>query len=46
MSLGQMDKGLVMSFQIADKRAIGFDDDFVLVAIVDYFSLLVPWMKL
>ena len=35
-----------MSFLIADQRAVRFDDDLVLVAIVDYGSLLVPWMKL
>ena len=35
-----------MSFQIADERAVGFDDDFMLVAVVDYFFLLIPWMKL
>ena len=46
MGLGQMDEGLVMSFQIAHKRAIGFDDDVMLVAVIDYYSLLVPWMKL
>lgn len=35
-----------MSFLIADQWAVRFDDDLVLVAIVDYGSLLVPWMKL
>ena len=35
-----------MSLLIADQRAVRFDDDLVLVAIVDYGSLLVPWMKL
>ena len=35
-----------MGFKIADEWAVGFDDDFVLVAIVDYCFLLIPWMKL
>ena len=35
-----------MSFKIADEWAVGFDDNFVLVAVVDYCFLLVPWMKL
>ena len=35
-----------MSFKIADEWAVGFDDNFVLVAVVDYCFLLIPWMKL
>ena len=35
-----------MSFEIADEWAVGFDDDFVLVAVVDYRFLLIPWMEL
>ncbi len=35
-----------MSFQVAYEWAVCFDDDFVLVAVVDYSSLLIPWMKL
>ena len=35
-----------MSFQIPDEWAVGFDDDFMLVAVVDYSFLLIPWMKL
>ena len=35
-----------MSFKIANEWAVGFNDDFMLVAVVDYFFLLVPWMKL
>ena len=46
MAFGHVNESLVMSFKIADEWAVGFDDDFVLVAIVDYCSLLIPWMKL
>ena len=46
MAFGRVNESLVMSFKIADEWAVGFDDDFVLVAIVDYCSLLIPWMKL
>ena len=46
MAFGHVNESLVMSFEIADEWAVGFDDDFVLVAIVDYCSLLIPWMKL
>ena len=35
-----------MGFKIADEWAVGFDDDFVLVAVVNYRFLLIPWMKL
>lgn len=35
-----------MSFKITDEWAVGFDDDFVLVAVVDYCLLLIPWMEL
>ena len=35
-----------MSLKIADEWAVSFDDDFVLVAIVDYGFLLIPRMKL
>ena len=35
-----------MSLKIADEWAVSFNDDFVLVAIVDYCFLLIPWMKL
>ena len=35
-----------MGFEVAHEWAVGFDDDFMLVAIVDYCSLLIPWVKL
>ena len=35
-----------MSFKVTDEWTVGFDDDFVLVAVVDYCFLLIPWMKL
>lgn len=35
-----------MSLLIADQWTVCFDDNPVLIAIVDYCSLLVPWMKL
>ena len=35
-----------MGFLVANERAIGFDDDFVGIAIVDYGSLLTPGMEL
>ena len=35
-----------MSFEVADKWTVCFDDNFMLVAIVDYGFLLVPRMKL
>ena len=35
-----------MSLLVADQWTVGFDDDLVLIAIVNYGSLLVPWMKL
>lgn len=33
-----------MGFLISDKGAVGFDDDFLLVAVVDNGSLLIPWV--
>lgn len=35
-----------MCLEISHERAVGFNDDLVLVAIIDYFSLLVPRVKL
>ena len=35
-----------MSFQVAHKWTVRFDDNLILVTVVDYRSLLVPWMKL
>ena len=35
-----------MSLLVADQWTVRFDDNLVLVAVVDYRSLLVPWMKL
>ena len=36
----------VMSFLVADKRAVGFYDYVVFVAVFDYLALLAPWMEL
>lgn len=33
-------EGRVVGFQISNKRTVGLDDDFILVAEVDYLSLL------
>ena len=35
-----------MSFQVAHKWTVRFDNNLMLVTVVDYRSLLIPWMKL
>ena len=39
-------EGLVVGFLIADERAVGFDDDVVLLAVFDSLALLTPWVEL
>ena len=46
MLLGQFLEGLIMSFEVADEGAVGFDDDVVLVAVLYDCSLLAPRVKL
>jgi hypothetical protein len=40
------DESLVLSLFVADKWAVGFDDDVVGLAVFDAFALLAPWMEL
>lgn len=44
--IGDATESLILSFFVADKRAVGFDDDVVGLAVFDAFALLAPWMEL
>ena len=46
MFLGDGDEVFFVCFVVADERAVGFDDDVVVAAVFDNFSLLVPGVKL
>jgi hypothetical protein len=35
-----------LCFFVADERAVGFDDDVVVLAVFDTVALLAPWVKL
>jgi hypothetical protein len=39
-------EGLVIGLFVADEGAVGFNDDVILLAVVDAFALLAPWVKL
>jgi len=40
------DKGFVVGFLVTHEGGVGFDDDFVFVAVVDYCTLLAPGVEL
>jgi hypothetical protein len=44
--LAYADEGLVVCLFVADERAVGFDDDVVLLAVLDAFALLAPGVEL
>lgn len=44
MFLGNAEQGLVVCFLVPNERAICFDDDVVLIAVVDAVTLLAPGM--
>lgn len=46
MSLGKLGEGRVVSFLIADDRRVGFDDDLVLIAVIDDSALLAERVEL
>lgn len=46
MSLGELDESWIMGFLVADYWRVGFDDDVVLVAVIDYGALLAEGVEL
>ena len=44
MCLGDFIESWVIGFLVPDERAVCLDNDAVLVAEIDYFSLLREWM--
>jgi hypothetical protein len=46
MLLGNADESFVVGFRVTDERAVGFDDNIVLPAVLDGLALLAPGMKL
>jgi hypothetical protein len=44
--LAYADKCLVIRLFVADERTVGFNDDVVLLAVFDAFTLLAPWVQL
>ena len=46
MGLGELGQGWIVSPLVSDDGRVGFDDDFVLVAIVDNGALLAEGVEL
>jgi hypothetical protein len=44
--LAYADEGLIVCLFVADKGTVGFDDDVVLLAVLDAFALLAPGVEL